>query len=75
MKKKSFVLSILLVFSILVSPLRPSAAASGQIFGASSDGYVESTKTFDESKTTLNGNTVAIVNNGSNTIIYLGLKV
>ena len=74
MKKKSFVFSILLVFCILVSPLRASAA-SGQIFGASSDGYVESTKTFDESKTTLNGNTVAIVNNGANTIIYLGLKV
>ena len=74
MKKKSFVLSILLVFCILVSPLRASAA-SGQIFGASSDGYVESTKTFDESKTTLNGNTVKIVNNGANTKIYLGLKV
>lgn len=74
MKKKSFVLSILLVFCILLSPLHASAA-SGQIFGASSDGYLESTKTFDESKTTLNGNTVAIKNNGANTIIYLGLKV
>lgn len=74
MKKKSFYLSILLVLCVLVSPLRASAA-SGAIFGASSDGYVDSTKTFDESKTTLNGNSVAIVNNGANTVIYLGLKV
>ncbi len=74
MKKKSFVLSILLVLCILVSPLHASAA-SGAIFGASSDGYVESTRTFDESKTTLNGNTVTIANNGANTVIYLGVKV
>ena len=74
MKKKSFYLSVLLVLCVLVSPLRANAA-SGQIFGASSDGYIESTKTFDESKTTLDGNSVEIGNNGENTVIYLGLKV
>ncbi len=72
MKKKSFYLSVLLVLCVLVSPLRANAA-SGQIFGASSEGYANNA--FNESYTTLNGNSVAITNNGANTIIYLGLKV
>lgn len=72
MKKKSFYLSILLVLCVLVSPLRANAA-SGQIFGASSEGYANNT--FNEEYTTLNPRGVEIKNNGENTVIYLGLKV
>ena len=72
MKKKSFYLSVLLVLCVLVSPLRANAA-SGQIFGASSEGYANNT--FNEEYTTLNPRGVEIKNNGENTVIYLGLKV
>lgn len=72
MKKKSFYLSVLLVLCVLVSPLRANAA-SGQIFGASSEGYANGT--FNEKYTTLNPEGVRIKNNGENTVIHLGLKV
>ena len=72
MKKKSFYLSVLLVLCVLVSPLRANAA-SGQIFGASSEGYASGT--FNEKYTTLNPEGVRIKNNGENTVIHLGLKV
>ena len=72
MKKKSFYLSVLLVLCVLVSPLRANAA-SGVIFGASSEGYANGT--FNEKYTTLNSKGVRIKNNGENTVIHLGLKV
>ena len=75
MKKRNFVWFVLMLVSVLGFPMSTYAAGSGQIFGASSDGYVSSTKAFDESKTTLNGNSVSIQNQGDSTVIYLGVKV
>ena len=74
MKKRNFVWFVLMLVSVLGFPMS-TYAASGAIFGASSDGYVSSTKAFDESKTTLNGNSVSIQNQGDSTVIYLGVKV
>ena len=75
MKKRNFVWFVLMLVSVLGFPMSTYAAGSGQIFGANSDGYVSSTKTFDESKTTLNGTSITVKNNGDNTVIYLGVKV
>ena len=74
MKKRNFVWFVLMLVSVLGFPMS-TYAASGAIFGANSDGYVSSTKTFDESKTTLNGNAVSVQNQGDSTVIYLGVKV
>lgn len=74
MKKRNFVWFVLMLVSVLGFPMS-TYAASGAIFGANSDGYVSSTKTFDEAKTTLNGNAVSVQNQGDSTVIYLGVKV
>ena len=70
MKKKSLVLSFIMLLCVAFYPTVANAA-SGTIFGSS----VTVSDSMDVSNTTLNGNRVSIANNGTNTVIYLGLQV
>lgn len=70
MKKKSLMLSIIMLLCVAFCPTVANAA-SGTVFGSS----VTVSDSMDLSNTTLNGNRVSIANNGTNTVIYLGLQV
>ncbi len=65
--KKRIGLSLLAMLCVIVLPLKASAA-SGEIFGSTS-------QTMASGTTTENGNTVTIQNRGENTKIYLGANV
>lgn len=72
MKKKSIVLSILMIFCVLVSPLSVHAAGTGQVFASSAT--ISDSMNLDN--TTLDGRTFSITNSGTGTVqVYLGLRV
>ncbi len=70
MKKRNLVLSFILLLCVMFYP-SVASAASGAVFGSS----VVISDSMELSNTTLNGNTVRIDNNGSNTRVYLGVQV
>ena len=70
MRKKNFVLSIIMLLCIAFYP-NVANAASGAVFGSS----VTISNSMDLKNTTLNKNTVSISNNGINTRVYLGVQV
>ena len=70
MKKRNLVLSFILLLCVMFYP-SVANAASGAVFGSS----VVISDSMELSNTTLNGNTVRIDNNGSNTRVYLGVQV
>lgn len=70
MKKRNLVLSFILLLCVALYPSMANAA-SGAVFGSK----VVISDSMDLTNTTLNGNSVSIENNGSNTKIYLGVQV
>ena len=70
MRKRNLVLSIIMLLCIAFYP-NVANAASGAVFGSS----VTISDAMDQQNTTLNGNTVRIANNGTNTRVYLGVQV
>ena len=69
MKKKSLVLSVILLLCVAFYPSMANAAAVA--LGSS----VTISDSINVANTTLDGNTVRIENNGSNTRVYLGVRV
>ena len=69
MKKKSIVLSILMIFCVLVSPLSVHAAGTGQVFASSAT--ISDSMNLDN--TTLDGRTFSITNSGTGPVqVYVG---
>lgn len=70
MKKRNLVLSFILLLCVAFYPTMTNAA-TGKVFGSK----VVISDSMDLKNTTLNGNTVSIENNGTNTKVYLGVQV